>query len=81
MDDGAVIERAVLFDKAQVGRDAVVRDSVVGTGAQIGPGNVTLPPEFLEPARRRELKHGGTARTPTNSKSSHRDLRFGGLGF
>ena len=39
VDDGAVIERAVLFDKAQVGRDAVVRDSVVGNGAQIGPGS------------------------------------------
>jgi mannose-1-phosphate guanylyltransferase len=39
VDDGAVVERAVLFDKAQVGRDAVVRDSVVGAGASIGPGS------------------------------------------
>jgi mannose-1-phosphate guanylyltransferase len=36
---GAVVERAVLFDKAQVERDAVVRDSVVGTGARIGAGS------------------------------------------
>jgi mannose-1-phosphate guanylyltransferase len=39
VDDGAVVERAVLFDKAHVGRDAVVRDSVVGTGARIGAGS------------------------------------------
>jgi mannose-1-phosphate guanylyltransferase len=39
VEDGAVIERAVLFDKAQVGRGAVVRDSVVGTGARIGAGS------------------------------------------
>jgi mannose-1-phosphate guanylyltransferase len=39
VEDGAVVERAVLFDKAQVGRDAVVRDSVVGSGARIGPGS------------------------------------------
>jgi mannose-1-phosphate guanylyltransferase len=36
---GAVVERAVLFDKALVERDAVVRDSVVGTGARIGAGS------------------------------------------
>jgi mannose-1-phosphate guanylyltransferase len=36
---GAVVERAVLFDKANVERDAVVRDSVVGTGARIGAGS------------------------------------------
>jgi mannose-1-phosphate guanylyltransferase len=36
---GAVVERAVLFDKAQVERDAVVRDSVVGAGARIGAGS------------------------------------------
>jgi mannose-1-phosphate guanylyltransferase len=36
---GAVVERAVLFDKAHVGRDAVVRDSVVGIGARIGAGS------------------------------------------
>jgi mannose-1-phosphate guanylyltransferase len=38
VDDGAVIERAVLFDRAQVERDAVIRDSVVGNGATIGAG-------------------------------------------
>lgn len=39
VEDGAVVERAVLFDKARVERDAVVRDSVVGTGARIGAGS------------------------------------------
>jgi mannose-1-phosphate guanylyltransferase len=38
VEAGAVVEQAVLFDKAQVQRDAVVRDSVVGTGATIGAG-------------------------------------------
>jgi mannose-1-phosphate guanylyltransferase len=38
VEDGAIIERAVLFDRAQVERDAVIRDSVVGTGARIGAG-------------------------------------------
>jgi mannose-1-phosphate guanylyltransferase len=36
VEAGAVVERAVLFDKARVERDAVVRDSVVGNGARIG---------------------------------------------
>jgi mannose-1-phosphate guanylyltransferase len=39
VQSGAVVERAVLFDKAHVERDAVVRDSVVGTGARIGAGS------------------------------------------
>jgi mannose-1-phosphate guanylyltransferase len=39
VQDRAVVERAVLFDKAQVECDAVVRDSVVGTGARIGAGS------------------------------------------
>jgi mannose-1-phosphate guanylyltransferase len=38
VEDGAVVEQAVLFDRAQVERDALVRDSVVGTGATIGAG-------------------------------------------
>jgi mannose-1-phosphate guanylyltransferase len=38
VEAGAVIERAVLFDRAQVERDAVVRDSVIGNGATIGAG-------------------------------------------
>jgi mannose-1-phosphate guanylyltransferase len=39
VEDGAVVEGAVLFDRAHVERDAVVRDSVVGTGARIGAGS------------------------------------------
>jgi mannose-1-phosphate guanylyltransferase len=38
VEDDAVVEQAVLFDRVQVGRDAVVRDSIVGTGAMIGAG-------------------------------------------
>ncbi len=38
VEPGAVVERGVLFDRAHVGRDAVVRDSVVGNGATIGAG-------------------------------------------
>jgi mannose-1-phosphate guanylyltransferase len=38
VEDGAIIERAVLFDRAQVERDAVIRDSVIGHGATIGAG-------------------------------------------
>jgi mannose-1-phosphate guanylyltransferase len=37
--EGAVVERAVLFDRAEVERDAVIRDSVVGSGATIGAGS------------------------------------------
>jgi mannose-1-phosphate guanylyltransferase len=39
VDDGAVVERAVLFDLAEVEHDAVVRDSIVGAGATIGAGS------------------------------------------
>jgi mannose-1-phosphate guanylyltransferase len=35
----AVVERAVLFDRATVERGAVVRDSIVGRGATIGAGS------------------------------------------
>jgi mannose-1-phosphate guanylyltransferase len=35
--DGAVLERAVLLDNVAVGEGAVVRDSIVGPGATIGP--------------------------------------------
>jgi mannose-1-phosphate guanylyltransferase len=37
--DEAIVERAVLFDNANVERDAVVRDSIVGSGATIGAGS------------------------------------------
>jgi mannose-1-phosphate guanylyltransferase len=35
----AVVERAVLFDNVRVERDAVVHDSIVGSGARIGAGS------------------------------------------
>lgn len=37
---GSVVERAVLHDHVTVGRDVVVRDSIVGAGASIGDGAV-----------------------------------------
>jgi mannose-1-phosphate guanylyltransferase len=39
VEEGAVLERAVLFDGARVERDAVVRDSLVGRDATIGAGS------------------------------------------
>jgi mannose-1-phosphate guanylyltransferase len=39
VEEGAIVERAVLFDKAHVERDAVVLDSIVGNGARIGAGS------------------------------------------
>jgi mannose-1-phosphate guanylyltransferase len=36
--EGAVVERGVLFDRAQIEQGAVVRDSVVGIGATVGAG-------------------------------------------
>ena len=43
MGEGAVVERSVVLDGAEIGADCVLRDCIVAAGVRIGDGTRRSP--------------------------------------